>query len=532
MSETDARLCFERHATSKLHSTEDLFQITTKGFRGEALASIAAIAQVEMKSRRPQDELGTLLLVQGSEVQKQEPESVPVGTSVAVRNIFFNVPARRNFLKSNPVEMRHIIEEFQRVALAHEKVSFSLHQNDMEVYQLKEGKLSQRIVGLFGKGHQLQLVPCSEETSQLKITGYIGKPDHAKKTRGEQYFFVNHRYIKNNYLNHAVMNAYEGLLPEGHFPFYTLFIELDPKHIDVNVHPTKTEIKFDDERTVYGIVRAAVKQALGTHNITPSLDFESDVNFEAIIKSPQFTSSERDYGQMKTVDRKKLENWEQLYQGSMEESKVDLKHDLPAITFDSAVNKAHHPTLESKTMMQVSGGYLITAVKSGIMWVDLQAAFERVLYEKYLKYLEQRSGISQQMLFPQTLTINPADFTLLMDAQEDIEAMGFVLETFGKSDIIIRGIPLDAANKDPRYLLEGLIEQLKNFNTAPGSKRHEQLAQAMARKVATKVEKTWEEAEMHGLIDQLFGCEYPNYAPSGAQTHVIMDSQQIKNLFN
>jgi len=216
----------------------------------------------------------------------------------------------------------------------------------------------------------------------------------------------------------------------------------------------------------------------------------------------------------------------------MKEAKVDLKHDLPAITFDSAVNKPPNPALESKTMMQVSGGYLISPVKSGVMWVDIQAAFERVLFEKYLKYLEQRSGVSQQMLFPQTLTINPADYTLLMDAQQDIEAMGFVLETFGKSDIIIRGIPIDAANKDPRYLLEGLIEQLKNFNTAPGSKRQEQLAQVMARKVATKVEKTWEEAEMHGLIDQLFGCQYPNYAPSGRQTHVIMDGQQIQNLFN
>jgi len=534
MSDTDARLSFERHATSKLHSTEDLFQITTKGFRGEALASIAAIAQVEMKSRREEDELGTLLVINGSEVQKQEPEAVPMGTSVSVRNIFYNVPARRNFLKSNPVEMRHIIEEFQRVALAHEQVAFSLYQNDMEVYQLKGGKLSQRIIGLFGKGHQQQLVPCAEETTRLKITGYVGKPENAKKTRGEQYFFVNHRFIKNNYLNHAVMNAYEGLLADGHYPFYTLFIDLDPKHIDVNVHPTKTEIKFDDERTVYGIVRAAVKQALGAHNITPSLDFESDVNFEAIIKSRELAPSraERDYGQMKSVDRQKLKNWEQLYEGSMEESKIDLKHDLPALTLGSAVNQPKVPTFESTALMQISGGYLVTPVKSGIMWVDVQAAFERVLYEKYLKCLEQRSGVSQQMLFPQTMSINPADFTLLMDAQQDIEAMGFILETFGKSDVIIRGVPVDASNKDPQNLIEALIEQLKNFSNVPGNKRREHLAQSMARKVATKTEKVWEEAEMRGLIDQLFGCQYPNYAPSGNRTHVIMDGQQIENLFN
>ena len=345
MSGTDARLSFERHATSKLRHADDLFSLRTKGFRGEALASIAAIARVEMKTKREEDELGQLLIVEGSEVKKQEPISVPTGTSIAVKNIFFNVPARRNFLKSNSVETRHILEEFHRLAIAHADIAFTLYQNDLEVYKLRPANLSQRIVQLLGKNHQQQLVSCQEETSLMNIRGYIGKPENSKRTRGEQYIFVNDRFIKNNYLNHAVLSAYEGLLQEKQFPFYALFIEIDPKHVDVNVHPTKTEIKFDDERSIYGIVRAAVKQALGTHNITPSLDFESDVNFEAIIKVPSrsavITKEEREYGQMKgyQLPHRNLEHWEKLYQASLDESKIAVEKDLPAKIMGSEVNR-------------------------------------------------------------------------------------------------------------------------------------------------------------------------------------------------
>ncbi len=536
MSETDARLSFERHATSKLRNASDLFAIRTKGFRGEALASIAAIAQVEMKTKREVDELGHYLSVEGSEVKKQELASMPVGTTVVVKNIFFNVPARRNFLKSNPVEMRHILEEFQRVSIAHTDISFSLFQNDLEVYQLRPAKLSQRIVQLLGKNHQQQLISCSEETTMMKINGYVGKPENAKKTRGEQYFFVNNRYIKNNYLNHAVMSAYEGLLPDRQYPFYALFIEIDPKHVDVNVHPTKTEVKFDDERTVYGIIRAAVKQALGTHNITPSLDFDSDVNFEAIINLPRdphgVTRKEREYGQMKSpgLHQHQIEHWEKLYQTSLDESKIGLEGELPSRTLGSAVNRREVGPGMSR-IMQVGQNYLLTPIKWGLMLVDYRAASERILFEKYLRCLKQTGGASQQLLFPQTISMNPADFTLVMELETDIKALGFAFEQFGKSDLVIQGVPVDAAYQDARSLFEGLLEQIKNFSSDPDSDHQEQLARSMAKKVASAPNKTLEQEEMEAIIDRLFGCAHPNYAPDGGKTHLILEPDDIDNLF-
>ena len=325
MSETDARMSFERHATSKIKTANDLFTIKTMGFRGEALASIAAVAQVELKSQPEGAELGTFLQIEGSEVKKQEPEACPEGTSIAVKNLFYNIPARRNFLKSNAVEMKHIIDEFQRVALAHPDISFSIYHNDLEIYNLKEGKLSHRIVGLFGKNYKQQLAACKEETPLLTIKGYLGKPAFAKKTRGEQFFFVNNRFIKSNYLNHAVKTAYEGLIQDDYFPFYVLFIDIDPRHIDVNVHPTKTEIKFDDERTVYGLIKAAIKQSLGFHNITPSLNFEHDTNIQLKMNNRSVLdddfSTEKDYEKEKkylrfeNTGKGNKEDWEKLFRG-------------------------------------------------------------------------------------------------------------------------------------------------------------------------------------------------------------------------
>lgn len=537
MSGTDARLSFERHATSKLRNADDLFSIKTKGFRGEALASIAAIAQVEMKTKRKEDELGQYILVEGSEVKKQELVSVSTGTTILVKNIFFNVPARRNFLKSNSVEMRHILEEFQRLALAHVDISFSLFQNDMEVYLLRPANLSQRIIQLFGKNHQQQLVSCQEETSLMRVSGYIGKPESSKKTRGEQYLFVNHRYIKSSYLNHAVVSAFEGLLQEKYHPFYALFIDIDPKHLDVNVHPTKTEIKFDDERTIYGIVRAAVKQALGTHNITPSLDFDSDVNFEAIIKAPGRSSSmsrsEQQYSQMKNpgLRQSQIENWEKLYGSSLDESKIELGNELPSRIIGSALNRREDTQVNKRTAIQVLRRYILSPVKSGFMCVDYRAASERILYESYLKCLENRSGASQQLLFPQTITMNPADFSLVMEIMPDITALGFAVEQFGKFDLLIQGVPLDAASRDARSLFEGLIEQIKHFSNDPNTDNKQRLARSMARKVAVIPDHNLTLEEMELLIDRLFGCENPNYAPGGEKTHVLLELTNIEKLF-
>ena len=537
MSGTDARLSFERHATSKLRHADDLFSLRTKGFRGEALASIAAIARVEMKTKREEDELGQLLIVEGSEVKKQEPISVPTGTSIAVKNIFFNVPARRNFLKSNSVETRHILEEFHRLAIAHADIAFTLYQNDLEVYKLRPANLSQRIVQLLGKNHQQQLVSCQEETSLMNIRGYIGKPENSKRTRGEQYIFVNDRFIKNNKLNHAVLSAYEGLLQEKQFPFYALFIEIDPKHVDVNVHPTKTEIKFDDERSIYGIVRAAVKQALGTHNITPSLDFESDVNFEAIIKVLSgyavTTIEERDYGQMKgyQLPHRNVEHWEKLYQASLDESKIAVEKDLPAKIMGSEVNRRETVGGVKRTTMQVLKRYILTPVRSGLMCVDYKAATERILFEKYLKSLENRSGASQQLLFPQTINLNPADFSLVMEIQSDISALGFAVEQIGKFDLVIRGVPLDAATRDAKSLLDGLLEQIKHFSSNPDVDHKHQLARSMARKVAAVPEGSLEQQEMEAVVDRLFGCENPNYTPGGEKTYIVLESINMENLF-
>jgi DNA mismatch repair protein MutL len=334
MSETDARMCFERHATSKIRTSDDLFKIRTMGFRGEAMASIAAVSQVELKTRRSTDELGTMVRIEASEHKAQEAISTPEGTNLLVKNLFYNVPARRNFLKSNPVEMRHIIDEFQRVALSNPDIAFSLYHNDAEIYNLPSGKLSRRIVDLFGKSYREQLAPCEEETSFVTVRGFVGKPQFAKKTRGEQFFFANNRFIKNSYLNHAVMSAFEGLMPEGSHPFYVLFIEIDPVHIDINVHPTKTEIKFDDERTVYAIVQAAVRKSMSQHNLAPSLDFDTNINYSnqffSFNNAPTPTStavpskmnqadfdSERPFAkpEMSSREKSNLSNWNKLYEG-------------------------------------------------------------------------------------------------------------------------------------------------------------------------------------------------------------------------
>ena len=367
MSETDARLSFERHATSKIRKAEDLFTLRTMGFRGEALASVAAIAQVEMKTRLANRELGTLLVVEGSDVKKQEQVASDFGTSLSVKNLFFNIPARRNFLKSNPVEMKHILDEFQRLSLAYPDRSFSLVHGDQVIHDLQPGKLSQRIVALFGKAYQQQLATCHEETEQVKVTGYIGRPESARKTRGDQFLFVNNRFIKSNYLNHAVSNAFEGLLPDGSYPFYVLFMEIDPMHIDVNVHPTKTEIKFDDERAVYAVVRATVRQALGAHNLSPAIDFSSDVNvinkLSMSERKLQDTYYEEQFGG--ALNRSNLENWEKLFE---KEAPSGIRTERKSsIRFESALNRqdAPLPNLEERTAFQLNNKYIVRAVKDG-----------------------------------------------------------------------------------------------------------------------------------------------------------------------
>ncbi|MEQ8926695.1 MAG: DNA mismatch repair endonuclease MutL [Fulvivirga sp.] len=539
MTETDARMSLERHATSKIRKSEDLFSIRTMGFRGEALASMAAVAQLEIKTKQEGQELGSLILVEASEVKKQEATACEKGTSICVKNLFYNVPARRNFLKSNGVEMKHIVEEFQRVALANPQIGFSLHQNDMETYNLPAGKLSQRIVHLFGKNYQQQLVACEESIDHIQIKGYVGKPDFAKKTRGEQFFFVNNRFIKSSYLNHAVTNAFQGLISENSFPFYVLFISIDPKHIDINVHPTKTEIKFDDERTAYAVVRAAVRQALATHNITPALDFSADINIGHKIAAQRESIKDKNYTQFRTTssrEQSNLDNWDRLFDensGKISMSQLDeSENEEMTITFGSQMNdepREQTQQIES-TIFQLHNKYIVSQVKSGMMVIDQQSAHERILFEKYLDSLSNGSAASQQSLFPQAISLNPSDFSLVMEMEEEIAALGFDIEPFGKSDILIKGLPVDLTSGNEKEIFEGLLDQFKK-NVELSMPKNENLARSLAKRTSLKSGVRLTEVEMERLIDQLFGCGNPNYAPNGRKTYHILDLNAIENLF-
>ena len=547
MSATDARMSFERHATSKIRTSQDLFAIRTFGFRGEALASIAAVAQVELKTRQPESELGTFIQIEGSEVKKQEPVAAPVGTSVSMKNLFFNVPARRNFLKSNPVEMRHIVDEFQRVALSYPEIAFSLFQQDLEVFNLPAGNLSQRIVGLFGKNYQGQLVPCEEDTPHVNIKGFIGKPEHAKKTRGEQFFFVNNRYIKSSYLHHAVSSAFEGLIQGDCYPFYVLFLDIDPMHIDINVHPTKTEIKFDDERTVYAVIRSAVKQSLGAHHVTPAIDFTVDVNFQENWTANPDTKIQVDreysYKTFNTPEFKKssVSGWERLFEGTFTpQPKVSptSREDQEILTFPSRASTEEaqlliHPLEEevTGTTFQVELSYVVAQMSTGLLIVDQQAAHERILYERYLRQLQSAQGASQQCLFPPTVQLNSADFTLVMDMLPELHSLGFVVEEFGKDTVLIQGVPADVQVKNEKELFEGLLEQFKNFKNELSLDKRENLARSIARRSSIKKGQKLNSQEIETLVGQLFACQNPNYSPGGNKTFVKLDLNSIHSFF-
>jgi DNA mismatch repair protein MutL len=536
MSETDARMSLERHATSKIRKAEDLFTLRTMGFRGEALASIAAVSQMEMKTRLPEDELGTLLVVEGSDVKRQEPVVCDKGTSISVKNLFYNIPARRNFLKSNASEYQHILDEFQRLALSHPDISFQLIETDSVEYDLSPGKLSQRIVGIFGKSYQEQLAPCHEDTALMKISGYVGKPHAAKRKRGEQFLFVNKRFVRNNYLNHAVMSAFEGLLPEGSFPFYVLFIEIDPKHVDVNVHPTKTEIKFDDERAVYAVVLSAVRQAIGAHNLTPAIDFDEDVNIISKLTNASAQSKEVYFEERfsSSLNRSNLENWEKMFEGDEKIFKqTPTQQDPPVQTlrFESSLNQKEDAQ-EEKVCFQLHNKYIVKQVRSGMMIVDQQAAHERILFEKVVQQIKNKSAQSQQSLFPQAITFNAADFALVMEMQPEIEALGFRIEVFGKNTIVVNGVPGNIPARGERDLFEGLIEQFKINQAELSVPLGENLARALAKRASIKTGQLLVREEMRALIDQLFICSSPNYSPDGRPTFFIFDMSKIESYFN
>jgi DNA mismatch repair protein MutL len=555
MSATDARMCFERHATSKINKAEDLFAIRTMGFRGEAMASIAAIAQVELKTKRQEDELGTCLNIEASEVINQEVCQAPNGSSISVKNLFYNIPARRNFLKSKPVETRHIIDEFQRVALAHPNIFFTLHHDEQEVYHLPVAPLKQRIIHLLGNNYNERLVPVDEDTSIIQVKGFIGKPSFAKKTRGDQFFFVNNRFIKDGYLNHAVMIAYEQLLPDDCFPLYVLFIEIDPAKIDINVHPTKTEIKYQDEKAIYAIIRSAVKRSLGKYNITPSLDFNQETAFDGLISSvpledlkapsvnfnPNFNpfteekKTDREIPYLRNINDTRQgipKNWETLYEINQQPTVIQSSFEMETEK-SLQINDTEVATLASRMVFQLHQKYIITQIKNGLILVDQQAAHERILYERFLKQLDQNKGASQQSLFPQTVTLNTTDFALANELLPYLHALGFQIRDFGKNTLVVEGVPADIPeNNDLATMLEELIEGFKNNHTVLKLDKRDNLARTLAKNASIKAGTKLELAEMNDLVDQLFACEMPNAAVNGKQIIVKITLDELAERFN
>lgn len=537
MSETDARMSFERHATSKIRKAEDLFAIRTMGFRGEALASIAAIAQVELKTKRIGDDLGIKIEIEGSELKSQEAFNCPEGTSFSIKNLFYNIPARRNFLKTDTVELRHVIDEFQRVAIPNPNVAFTFHHNNTEVFNLPIGNLKQRLMSIFGSSYNTRLVPVEEDTDIVNIKGFVIKPEFAKKTRGEQFFFLNKRFIKNAYLHHAVQAAFEQLLPSDSFASYFLMLDVDPKTIDINIHPTKTEVKFEDEKAIYAFLRSTIKKSLGQFNISPSLDFDQEAHLynmplkplDGIIKTPTI-KVDVNYNPFKTdspipqknITERELSNqanWEKMYSrhaNNQLEFEIKKEKDIQQSISPDWDNELHEST--KKATYQLHGKYILTHIKTGFMVIDQQGAHERILYERIMEAFEKHKSVTQQELFPKTIELNAVDFTLVNELLPEIKAMGFDISEFGKNTFVIHGVPADTAEYDSSTLLEGLIENYKQNLSELKSDKKENLARSMARNMAIKAGKTLTQEEMNNLIDELFACQMPYSTPNGKPT--------------
>ena len=551
MNTTDARLCFERHATSKIRQAEDLFDLHTKGFRGEALASIAAIAHVEMKTKQDQEELGNHIVIEGSKLVTQDVAVLPKGTSFAVKNLFFNIPARRNFLKSETVEFRHVMDEFQRVAMAHPSISFTLIHNGSELYNLPSSNYRQRIVNIFGGKTNEKLVPVSEETELINITGFVGKPEFAKKSRGEQFFFVNDRYIKSAYLHHAIMSAYEGLLKEGNQPSYFLYLQVPPHTIDINIHPTKTEIKFDDEHSLYAILRSAVKHSLGQFNVAPVLDFERDSNLdtpyqykdkEADFPTIQVDSSFNPFATDKPAAKSlssfgsykretSTANWESLYVGLKQETQ-----ELEQFSFESeeVTGKLFDDEVEetkSSSTYQIHKKYIVSAIKSGMLVIDQGRAHQRVLYEQFLTSITVQKASSQQLLFPLELYFSSEEMVLLKELQSSLENTGFVFDVFKLDSVQISGLPILMAESEVSIVLEELINNLQNEIPESSFSQSDSVAKSMAKSMAVKTGTYLSVKEQENLVNSLFACKDPNVSPFQKPTFITLTVEDLDKRF-
>ncbi len=536
MSETDARMAFERHATSKIKNIEDLFRIKTMGFRGEALASIAAVAQVELKSKRAEDETGVFIEIENSHVIKQEPIAVPIGTSIAMKNLFFNVPARRNFLKSNAAELRHIVEEFIRVAMSFPEIFFSFSSNGQEVFHLEKGSMKQRIVQILGNSYAAKLVAVQEHTDYMNIYGFVGKPETAKKTRGDQYFFVNNRFIKSAYLNHAVMNAFNEMIARDSFPMYALFIDLDPAQLDINVHPTKQEIKFEDEKIVYAFVQSAIKHSLAQFSISPTLDFELDASIQSLdAVSKPFTEENKSSASSSSL----YNTFTKKHQSHFIESKSELKHwrdfyEKPEPQEDSPTAAALIPTNhkpQTENLLQLHNSFVIVQTNKGYYVVQQQNAHERILYERFALAVEGKPIATQQSLFPATIELAAADAVLLKELLPDMNHLGYQLEPFGNNTFVIQGTPADMNAGNEKTSIEKMLEQYKHFSNDLKYSKREKLLRSLALQQSIKAGTALTEKEMKVLVEDLFNCAVPNSTANGKPTYLEFKKEELDKMF-
>jgi len=547
MSETDARMCFERHATSKIQTIEDLFHIRTMGFRGEALASIAAVAQVELKTKRADDETGVYLEVENSVVIKQEPVATAAGTSIAMKNLFFNVPARRNFLKSNAAEMRHIVDEFIRISLSFPEIFFSLTSNGHQLFHLEVGSLKQRIVQLLGNNYNAKLVSVKEDTDYMNIYGFVGKPETAKKTRGDQYFFVNNRFIKSAYLNHAVMNAYQEMVATDSFPMYVLFIDLDPTVVDVNVHPTKQEIKFEDEKIIYAFVQAAVKHSLAQFSVMPALDFDLDASIQQLPSIQQPFTQEKQSAVTSTslfkgftqknqahfiekTDTKAfgLKNWKEFYERP--ESGIQNRDLSSEVESDQLTTHDLQLTTETE-LTQLLNTFIITPSTKGFLLIHQQAAHERVIYEQLKAAAYGKAIATQRSMFPVTLELAAADAAVMEEIMNDLQQLGYIIEPFGKNTYVLQGTPADTLQGNEKNIIDSLLEQYKHFSNELKFSKREKLIRSLAKQQTIKSGMQLSEKEMRTLVEQLFNCEQPNITPEGSPTYLEFKQEQLEKMF-
>jgi DNA mismatch repair protein MutL len=537
MSDTDARMCWERHATSKIKKADDLFNLSTFGFRGEALASIAAIAQVEMKSRREEDALGTEIIIEASEVKKQEPISMSPGTSITVKNLFYNIPVRRNFLKSVSVETKYIIEEFQRVAISSPEVQMNLFNGKNEVYKLSKSTLELRIQDILLKSNKGELLTVKESTEIVDISGYIGSPELGRKTRGNQFMYVNGRFIKEPYFHHAISNAFSDLIEDNYHPFYVLFLNIDPSKIDVNVHPTKTEVKFEESRLIYQIIKSVVTKSLSGYNITPEMDsnaflpdFDKSIDrFQRVVEPPQIkTKSGYNPFVDDNVKKKNETAWEKLYEPFRDNPVLEpAKQPQTEISSFTSNNK----NVDLSFTFQVYANFIVCMVNRQLYLIDQQRAHEQVLFEKYSSQLESSVVSCQQLLFPRTLELQPADFEIVQGLLSDINQLGFDISEFGKNSIIINGTPADISKGEEREILEGILENYKQNQQSLKLGKRENLARSLAKNAGIKRGMVLEQEQINHLVQDLFACNQPKHTPSGKVTFVSLEQTTLSELF-